>query len=177
MREPGREADFLILCRLEDRDELQVGLAGILDDVALAPFHVANVAGAEIGGLAARTGVEHGHPAFTPDPVLPFVRVGVPVHFAHPAGLDRFDGGGDGFGHGKGAAVGKANDASSVFLQRFGGRELVSKGVRGKSCTGNGFLIPGERSRLLALKNPEVLQWNIAEHILLDAEILRQQFR
>src|SRR5260370_9127670 len=90
MREPVGEADLLIDGGLEDRQELQVRGPGILDVVALAFLDVADVAGLEVGGPGARSGIEHRHAALALDPILPFVGLGMPMQLPHAARLHRF---------------------------------------------------------------------------------------
>src|ERR1700676_3126457 len=56
-------------------------------------LHIADVARAEIRRGRRRTGVEHRHPRFALEVVLPFIGVRMPVQLAHAARLDRDQGG------------------------------------------------------------------------------------
>jgi hypothetical protein len=78
--EPIAERDLLVLRALEERQELQLGRPGVLDEVTAVTSNDADVAGAKILSCDARTGVEHDHAPFALDPVLPFVRVRMPMH-------------------------------------------------------------------------------------------------
>jgi hypothetical protein len=114
---------------VEDLKELQVGVADVLDVVAVAALHVADVAGVEVHRDCLGAGVEDGHAPPPLDPVLPLVRVGVPVHLAQPAGAQRDQRGGDRLGGEKVPAVGDPHLAALRLPHRRAGLEGEGEGM------------------------------------------------
>src|ERR1700753_3455314 len=74
----------------EHFEELQVGVARVLDVVSEVLLDVADVACVEVHCDGIWTGVEDRHLSFALDPVLPLIGVGMPVHLAQAAGTHRY---------------------------------------------------------------------------------------
>ena len=86
--QPLIERDVGEVVALEDLQEPQRRVAGVLDVVTHGEGDVADIVGLEIecARLAGRR--EHAHACLALDVVLPFVGIRMPVQLAHPAGLD-----------------------------------------------------------------------------------------
>src|ERR1700753_594714 len=87
--EPIAERDLLICRRLEQSYELQLRGPDILNEVALVAPNHADIASMEILGRDARSGVIYRHSPVALYPILPFIGIRMPVHFAHTSRLDR----------------------------------------------------------------------------------------
>src|SRR4051812_20857598 len=130
MTEPVGQADFLIFWSFERRQKPQRSIARVLDDVTLPALHITDVARPEIGRLRARTGVEDGHPAFALDPILPFIRVGVPMHLADGTRLDDLERGSDRRRGLEDRAVGKAKGTRAIVPDRRGSAQPEGERIR-----------------------------------------------
>jgi hypothetical protein len=76
--------------------QLEIFGPSILDVVAIALRHVADVAGIELLGADAAVGAEHGHAGAAGDVVLPLVGIGVPMWLAQAARFDAHESAGHG---------------------------------------------------------------------------------
>ena len=85
MGKPVRQGHGLAQAGVEDFQENQVGVAHVLDIVAVAAVDAADVAGIEVGGHRFWPGVEHRHLCCALDVVLPLVGGQVPVQLARAA--------------------------------------------------------------------------------------------
>jgi hypothetical protein len=68
--------------------------------------HVADISGLEIERARLTGCAEHAHAGLTLDIILPFIGVGMPMQFSHPAGINFDQRRGDRGGNGKHAGVG-----------------------------------------------------------------------
>src|SRR6478735_2382535 len=92
--DPVRQRDVGEVGASEHFEELQVGVARVLDVMPEVLLDVADVARVEVHGDGVGAGVEHRHLPFALDPVLPFIGVGVPVHLAQSTRAYRYECGG-----------------------------------------------------------------------------------
>ena len=144
---------------------MQVGVAGILDVVPEVPLDIADVARVEIHRDSIRARVEHRHGAFALNPVLPFVGVGVPVHFAQGTGMDRQQRGGYRRGDGEVSAVGDAHYPASRLSRRGHRSEREGERVGWSVFSAHRCPVRGEIARHLALKYPEIVQRNARKRL------------
>lgn len=142
---PLEEREVVELVGAEDLQDLErLVVAQVLDEVAHVPGHDADVPGhvVERAGVAFRG--EDGDAGATADEEGPLVRVGVPVHLAHGAGVDVEVGGCDGLGDGEVGGVGDA-DLAAGCVPGFLVEHLVGESLLGLLVARavGGFLLDG----------------------------------
>src|ERR1700730_7392151 len=107
-RQPLIERYVSVVVALEDFQEAQHRVAGILDVVPHGKGHVTDIVGLKVEGAGLARGGEHAHAGLPFDVILPLVRIRVPVQLAHRAGRDLDQRCGDGRGYREHFAVGDA---------------------------------------------------------------------
>ena len=142
---PAGDGDRLIGAVVEHEHDLELAIAGVLDVVAIALRHVADIACGEFVGARAAMGAEHGHARAAPDIVLPLGGVRVPMQFAHAARLDDQQRSGHGRGDrelvGRDAPQGAAGESLGLGGKQavaMGERRLVERAGRGIGGSGGG---------------------------------------
>lgn len=117
--QPVRQRDLLVPVAAEHLEKLQHVVAGVLDVVAQVLANEADIARPEVRGIRMGPGIEHGHPCRPAQVVLPFVGVGVPVQLSHRAGFHCDQSCRNGARIGEIGAVGDADAAAAVLVQRL----------------------------------------------------------
>ena len=126
-------AEFGEVAVVEDQDEVTGLVAEALQHVAVAAREVPDVAGVEIVGLGEAAWVDDGGADAALKNERPFGRGGVPVQFAHRAGLKPHRDAGDPLGdrqlrNRRLLAVTVADDLAVRLLQReFEGRQILAR--------------------------------------------------
>ncbi len=175
MRQPIRQRDILEAVAPEHLQEYEVGVAGIADEVAERFLHIADIAGLEVLGHDLRTGVEHRHRALPGDVILPFVGIGMPMHLAQGAGMERHQRRGDGLRRLEIAAVGDACLTAGGLAGRRHAAELERRRDRHLAGgAGRLRLVGRERARHLTLEDVEVVQGDVFEGVGRHPEVERQ---
>ena len=163
---------------LEHRDKGKVGRAGILDVMAKAFLHVADIARKKIRRRGFRPGIEDRHPPLALDVVLPLIRIRVPMHFPYAARLYRDHARRQPSSTHGNSCYPQPGSAAGVRPVRLHIRETVDERIgRRTRRRGNRLLVGRKRPGNFALENPALLQRDILESIRRHAEILRQHLR
>src|ERR1700730_13200029 len=107
-RQPLIERYVSVVVALEDFQEAQHRVAGILYVVPHGKRHVTDIVGLKVEGAGLARGGKHAHAGLPFDVILPLVRIRVPVQLAHRAGRDLDQRCGDARGYREHLAVGDA---------------------------------------------------------------------
>ena len=85
-RQPLIEGHIGIIAALENLEEAQRSVTGVLDVVSHGEGHITHVARLKVEGASLAGCCEHAHPRLAFDIILPFVVIGMPMQLAHATG-------------------------------------------------------------------------------------------
>src|SRR4029077_4621033 len=110
--------ELLITWCAEYADELQLGVADVLDIVSEVALDIADIAGSAVHGHGFRARIEHGHAALALDVILPLVGIRMPMHLANAPRRYGDHSGRHGGRHREIGAVGDMQGAGVRLLER-----------------------------------------------------------
>jgi len=149
----------------EHFEELQVGVADVLDIMPIAALYVAYVSGVKVHSDGSWPGVENGHASLTLDPVLPFIGIRMPMHLPESSGCRVT----------RAAAI--VLETMKLLLSAIRTRRPLSAGWRtGAEGEGEGMwkedplffhgrLVCGEGAREFALEDVKLVERDLREYL------------